>query len=413
MLAVCGNILDTLGSSLNALQGFLVLAVTLARHMRPAAVTVEMPGLLNMTEGLFRHLPHASSNGLPLNASEMALSRLINTTLLARRLGFDLIDERTSKCSHDAADINIHTNASSRQHVDEGTPFVAPSLDGGLGAFHESFRRIERFYHERVRAGHNRSTVFIQMMQRGRASCALPVFASTAHEVVEAMEFAEAVQPLFPSPQPCAYAYFRHPIVRVSNERFVKILQDGPVHVGPRYQVPLQLYAEAIGSALHAAGLSCLTINHPTKGGPASDAALTLQAAANTTLHPFQVRATSGPRSSDEREMHNFREARTAFESPLLLSEMGTLWSDWLLSKRMGEGRSSAVVAANDTRHPVTYLYSRVLHKSMQQSMHSRAYLPGPDLPHREPCLFFRGACVPDHEVFQIYRSCDPRAHSV
>jgi len=402
MLLVCGDIMDTLGSSISSLTGFITLVVELARHVHPVGVIVDLPLLLNMEEGSFRGLKHEPSTGLPLFASGIPLGRLLNTTLLARRLGFTLAEKHTSwQCSPDTADIHIHRNARTRLHGKEGTPFVGPSLDGGLDAFKESFRRIELFHHERLNAGQHSTTVFIQMMQYGIASCAVPVFANTIHDVMDAMQFADDLQPLLSFPQPCAYAYLRTGFAQKSN---VKILHENN---SLYHQVPLRLYAKAVGYVLHEAGLNCLTINYPKKGYEAEKAVLQLQDAAKATLHPFHVRGKAAQEVRDPNAaagMHNLRELRTAFESPLLLSEVATLWSDWILYKRMSAGRPSAVLSA-DENSPWVHVYSReILH-----AMHSRAHLPDlllPGAPHGKPCIFFRGTCVPDHELFLTFRPC-------
>ena len=332
-VTLCGDILDTLGSSLYALQAFLDIAVLLHRTHRSLPLVVALPELPSTAFGR-RQAP-----GMPL-------AQLLDTTTLQRRLAIDTVPGGSVNCSR------YHMLLHKRAQSSEGN-FTGPPLQPvAVQPFLSSFALIERLFQQRHEQN---TTVLVQLQQFGAASCAHATFPARTREVLSAMTFADTVTADAPS---CAYAYLRHGFARSTENEvrprgglsgarprprgwpqagralpggLTKVLVAGrgsPEETVcancPLVNVPLPFYAGCLARLLHALGLTCLVLNYPDKSG-AAWAAAELQRAAHGTAHPFTVRSTA----ASHEQQANFHAMRSALEAPLLVSEASTLWADW------------------------------------------------------------------------------------
>jgi hypothetical protein len=134
--------------------------------------------------------------------------------------------------------------------------------------------------------------------------------------------------------QPCGYWFIRRPVLNKHGEVTLD-LSHRSQH-GNWTAVPLRQVANALGKIVKAHALECLEVNYMDRGFSATHAPdLTLEARFLKTIGNVLGNATTVTRRKRSYgTTANAQELLVAAASRLLITEVGTLWSDELLTSR-------------------------------------------------------------------------------
>lgn len=92
----------------------------------------------------------------------------------------------------------------------------------------------------------------------------------------------------------------------------------------------------------------------------------------------------------------NLQQRWAAYAAPLLISQSGSYWSDWLVAKRSAEGRSSAILANPESRRGTEKTHACEPLASRSRTSRDDRQRPWPCA----DCIFFRGHCTHENHTW-------------
>ena len=363
----CGNVMDTLGSTLYALQAFMafVVAFKAETHLEVAVMMPPMP---------------ATQKGR-LQAQPVAFSEFFDEARLKEQLRLQDANH-VEKCSLADSEVQVYHKAG----VDAGTrksegvtvPEKWEDFAFNPNPFLKAFKNIAKVARSQESADPSGAPVrvFVETQKFSKALCAATVFSTVTQHAVAALDFAESVRDnrADPSVRRCAYLYVRHRIQGASTKPISTstILKGGkqftagvPCANCEQADVPLNEYAARVGELMRRYGnLTCLAVSYPNCDRSGCDDISgdlgNLQNAMNAAGHRYKVRNSKSPhrQPNNERQpvkqggetLSNILQMNLAYNAPLLITEASTLWTDYILMKRAAKHRPSAVMFSGEDK---------------------------------------------------------------
>ena len=353
-LVLCGDIRHTLGATEYAWLSFLAIALRVRKEVA-APIEVYMP---------------LSLGGL---RADMTVTRS-SLSSIGRRYGFTMSLSEPVSCDHDHNDVRVTDRMSAG-----GTMVIPP-----LPTYTEMVERTQRNLYPQQHLdvflqgmmSHLRAATAAETSTQQRSNSPLRVslslvqatpgplahFGALLHE--ESLELVRALE-IAPPPtataagSECAYVFLGlHLGVGLIELKTTQQIQH--------FQFSIAVH---IVRAAKDAGLRCATLNavFARDGGVSQSIMLDVFAASRlnvsvVTKHSFKGpmeqwrQFYSGQRGADTgirptaELLENLGERYASYTSPLLITQSGTYWSDWVLAKRAAEGRPSLVLANPESR---------------------------------------------------------------
>eukprot|EP00930_Biecheleria_cincta_P098403 TRINITY_DN90065_c0_g1_i1.p1 TRINITY_DN90065_c0_g1~~TRINITY_DN90065_c0_g1_i1.p1 ORF type:complete len:486 (+),score=85.42 TRINITY_DN90065_c0_g1_i1:220-1677(+) len=389
---LCGNIVDKLGSAIQGLKAFLILAYEL--QQRGWRVRVNVPALGTAE---FDHKPLWAREGTPIGS-------LLDVTALQTLLDTDAsIDANFSRrqlsCWQGGRDVFIHQSVfiESAQLQKTRVPHRWPDLGLNKTWFDRLFDNLGALasssYDQPIR-------VYWDMQNLSPAQCATFVFNSTARKVTGHML-------LRPSgtEDDCAFVFVRQ-IVRQNKVMYLHTFPQTPTAKQRQEHqqalqcvdcfdvpVPLAAVGPALGKLLKSLNIKCAAFYVKTLGLDEQDFLQSIMQAARSAGVPFN--ATRIHKIPCKFCMAaNTQIMQRAARAPLLISEFGTSWSDLPASNLLASGES------------VAYLYSGARKKPTRVQGHQKVDVRV----HLADCkdgMLFRGQCIRAHDPVEgLLASC-------
>lgn len=387
----CANIVDKLGSAIQALKAFLTLAYEL--QQRGWRVRVNLPAL-GTTE--FDHKPLWSREGTSIGS-------MLDVTALQTLLDIDAsIDANFSRrqlsCWQGGRDVFIHKSVFIENVQLWKTRVPHRWLDLGLNktGFDRLFDNLGALasssYDQPIR-------VYWDMQNLSPAQCGTFVFNSTARKVTGSMLLRHSG-----TEDDCAFVFVRQ-IVRHNQVMLLHTFPQTP-NVSQRQHeqarqcvdcfdvpVPLAAVGSSLGKLLKTFSIKCAAFYVKTLGLDEKDFLQSIMQAARSSGVPFK--ATRIHKKACKFCMAaNAQIMQHAARAPLLISEFGTSWSDLPASNLLASGES------------VAYLYSGARKKPTRVKGHQKVDMRV----HLADCkdgMLFRGQCIRAHDpVDGLLTSC-------
>ncbi len=334
---LCASIKDTLGSSLSSFLS-LVTLVRVFRQRTRLRVALQLPSLRDDAGGG--------------EAAEWTIQTLYTQTSLQDAMpGVMLLGRQHAACTDRAHElaldrvVSVHPLAIA--HLSAPT---SPTLTARPGTFLQAFAAL-------TRAGQAWSTNTsagvscpIRVYLGGLYSpiqCSTTAFPRHAAEIGRALRFrapsTRAVPPkVYETAFRCAYVYFREAPVRGSL-RMTGPNPEGGVHCAncPRYDASLAEVGAVLAQIVTAANISCAGVNSlPAAAGGGSVLRGLRAGASGLDLRSLRFEP---PESVDAADANHLQMALAA-NSPLLITERGTLWTDGVGMARMASGKQTVVL---------------------------------------------------------------------
>ena len=346
---LCSSIKDTLGSSLSSFISLVTLVRVFQQRTR-LRVALQLPSLR-----------YDAGGG---EAAEWLIQKLYTQTSLQDAMpGVVLLGRRHAACTDRAHELALNRVVSMQplaaSHL-SSVALTSPTLTTSPDTFLQAFAVL-------TRAGQAWSNVSagvgcpIRVYLGGLYSpiqCSTTAFPRHAAEVGRALRFrspsTQEVPPeIFETASRCAYVYFREAPVRGSL-RMTGPNPAGGVHCHkcPRYDASLAEVGAVLAQIVTTANISCVGVNSlpDAAGGRAA------------VLHGLQAGASGldlrwlrfEPRSVKSADANHLQMALAA-NSPLLITERGTLWTDGVGMARMSSGKRTVVMHKKNARGKVLH----------------------------------------------------------
>ena len=335
-MLLCSSIKDTLGSSLSSFLSLVTLVRVFKQRTR-LRVAFQLPSLRDDAGG-----GEAAEWTIQTLYTQLSLQNAMPDVLLLGRQHAACTD-RAHELALDRA-VSVHPLAIA--HLSAPT---SPTLTARPGTFLQAFAVLTRARQARLNVTAKVGCP-IRVYLGGLFSpiqCSTTAFPRHAVEVSRALRFRalpthEVPPEVYETAFRCAYVYFREAPIRGSL-RMTGPNPQGGVHCAncPRYDASLAEVGAALAQIVTAANISCAGINSlpDASGGRAA------------VLHGLQAGASGldlrwlrfEPRSVHAADANHLQMALAA-NSPLLITERGTLWTDGVGMDRMSSGMQTVVL---------------------------------------------------------------------
>ena len=346
---LCSSIKDTLGSSLSSFISLVTLVRAFQQRTR-LRVALQLPSLRDDAGGG--------------EAAEWPIQEVYTQTSLQDAMpGVVILGRRHAACTGRAHELALNRVVSMQPPVASHLSSVAltsPTLTTSPDTFLQTFAVLAQAEQawSNVSAGVGCP---IRVYLGGLFSpiqCSATAFPRHAAEVGRALRFRspprrEVPSKVFETASRCAYVYFREAPVRGSL-RMTGPNPAGGVHCAkcPRYDASLAEVGAVLAQIVTTANISCVGVNSlpDAAGGKAA------------VLHGLQSGASGldlrwlrfQPRSVKFADANHLHMALAA-DSPLLITERGTLWTDGVGMARMSSGKRTVVMHKKNARGEVLH----------------------------------------------------------